>query len=731
MTTRSTVCAAMMSASFAVLFSAVPVSSANAQGAATANLAKIGAEDIGGVVTSATGPEAGVWVIAETKDLPTRYVKIVVTDDLGRFVIPGLPRANYDVWVRGYGLVDSPKTKIQPGKTIELKSIAAPSRAAAAQYYPAQYWYSMLKVPAAKLFPGTGPSGNGMSQQMQDQGMWLRNLKTDGCNSCHQLGDVATRTIPPALGHFNTGAEAWERRLQSGQASSNMMAAVGRFDTQRALTLFADWTDRVAKGELPRSDPPRPAGIERNVVVTEWDWNTPQTYVHDEIATDRRNPGVNAHGIIYGSTDWSSDSIPWLDPVDNKSGTLKTEWRDPKTPTTKTNPIYGGSAYWGTEPIWDSHTVVHNPMYDDNGRLWLTARIRPQADPAFCKPGSNNPYANIYPLTRSGRQAEVYDPKTHKIAMIDLCFSTHHLQFDKNNILWFSSGGGSDNDVIGWLDVGKWDTTHDAQASQGWAPFVLDTNANGKRDAGWVEPKGKIDPQKDMRIVAGIYSVSPNPADGSVWGTVLGFPGGIVRFDPKTQLSEYYEVPWKNQKTRDWGFSPRGADITSDGVVWTALASGDLASFDRRLCKGPLKGPALADPQNLCPEGWKIHHMPGPVFEGFKPGDPGAVAEAPYYDWVDQHNTSGLGANTPIATGNESDSLAALVNGKWIVLRVPYPLGYFAKGMDGRIDDAKAGWKGKGLWSAFSNLAPTHIEGGKGETSKVVHFQIRPNPLAS
>ncbi len=717
---RSTFSAAMLTASFTALLAAAPVSGAAAQGAA----------DIGGVVTGAKGPEAGVWVIAETKDLPTKYVKIVVTDDRGRYLIPGLPKANYEIWVRGYGLVDSPKVKAAPGKVLDLKALVAPNRAAAAAYYPAQYWYSMLKVPAANLFPGTGPSGNGMSQQMQDQGMWLRNLKTDGCLSCHQIGDKATRTIPAALGHFNTGAEAWERRLQSGQVSSNMMGAVGRFDTQRALALFGDWTDRVAKGELPRSDPPRPQGIERNVVVTEWDWNTPQAYMHDAISTDRRNPAVNAHGIIYAATDWSSDYIPWLDPVDNKSGLLKTEWRDPKTPTTKTNPIYGASAYWGTEPIWDSHTVTHNPMYDSKGRLWLTARIRPQSDPAFCK-AANNPYAKVFPLSRSGRQTEVYDPKTRRIDMIDLCFTTHHLQFDKNDTLWFSSGGGADNDVIGWLDVKKWDGTHDEQASQGWSPFVLDINGNGKRDEGWVEPKGKMNPQKDMRIVTGMYSVSPNPADGSVWGTVLGFPGGIVRYDPKTQLSEYYEVPWKNANTKEAGFSPRGADITSDGVVWTVLASGDLASFDRRLCKGPLKGPALADPQNLCPEGWKIHHMPGPVFEGLQQGQPGAVAEAPYYDWVDQYDTSGLGKNTPIATGNESDSLSAFVDGKWVVMRVPYPLGYFAKGMDGRIDDPNAGWKGKGLWSAFSNLAPTHIEGGKGQTSKVVHFEIRPTPISN
>src|SRR5437588_1324336 len=123
-------------------------------------------DDIGGVVTGARGPEAGVWVIAETRETPTRLIKIVVTNDQGRYVIPDLPKGTYDVWVRGYGLVDSPKLKAQPGKQLDLKAVPAPSRAAAAEYYPAQYWYSMMKVPSANLFPGSGPGGNGMSQQM-------------------------------------------------------------------------------------------------------------------------------------------------------------------------------------------------------------------------------------------------------------------------------------------------------------------------------------------------------------------------------------------------------------------------------------------------------------------------------------------------------------------------------------------------------------------------------------
>ena len=191
----------MLSGSFAILLSTALMGTAAAQPAA-AQQAQPSAGELSGVVTGANGPEAGVWVIAETRDLPTKYVKIVVTDDRGRYLLPDLPKANYDVWVRGYGLVDSPKVKSAPGKALDLKAVAAPNETAAAQYYPAIYWYSMLKIPDAKLFPGTGASGNGMPVTLRDQGLWLRYLKTDGCNSCHQLGDKATRELEPQLGKF-------------------------------------------------------------------------------------------------------------------------------------------------------------------------------------------------------------------------------------------------------------------------------------------------------------------------------------------------------------------------------------------------------------------------------------------------------------------------------------------------------------------------------------------------
>src|SRR5437762_8324840 len=135
-------------------------------------------DDIGGVVTGPSGPEAGVWVIAETTDLPTKFIKSVVTDDQGRYVIPDLPKAKFKVWVRGYGLVDSPKVDAEPGKIVNHTAVKAPNDFAAAQYYPAIYWYSMINVPGENEFPGTGPTGNGINPGMKSQAQYLDVLKT-------------------------------------------------------------------------------------------------------------------------------------------------------------------------------------------------------------------------------------------------------------------------------------------------------------------------------------------------------------------------------------------------------------------------------------------------------------------------------------------------------------------------------------------------------------------------
>ena len=178
----------------------------------------IDSDDIGGVVTGPSGPEAGVWVIAETRDLQVRYIKSVVTDDRGRYVVPDLPSASYTVWARGYGLVDSPKVTTAPGRIVNIAATPAPTPAAAAHYYPAIYWYSMLKVPAADEF-----GGKSSIPEKLTQAQWLNTIKNNSCIGCHQIGQLSTRTIPASLGTFTSSEQAWMRRLRSGQAGPLMV----------------------------------------------------------------------------------------------------------------------------------------------------------------------------------------------------------------------------------------------------------------------------------------------------------------------------------------------------------------------------------------------------------------------------------------------------------------------------------------------------------------------------
>ena len=676
--------------------------------------AGIGEGDLAGVVTSANGPEAGVWVIAETNDLPTKFAKIVVTDDRGRYLIPELPKANYSVWVRGYGLVDSPKLQAPPGRTLDLTAVTAPSAAAAAQYYPPIYWYSMLKVPAKSEFPA-GP--------VKTQPEWVNIIKTSGCMSCHALGTLGTRTMPKDFAHFKSSAEAWGRRIASGQAMTQMTTVLGRLDGPRALALWGDWTDRVAAGELPFAKPERPQGLERNVVLTLWDWSTPIGYMHDLISTDRRKPTINAKGKLYGAPEESTDLFPVLDPNTHTASQLKHPVRDPKTPSSKTAPM-APSPYWGPEPIWDSQASIHNQMMDEKGRVWATARVRPPANPDYCRKGGDHPSAKVFPLESANRHLSMYDPATGKFTLISTCFPTHHLIFaeDANQTLW-ASNGVTGPGAVGWLNRKTFEETGDEVRSQGWTPFILDTNGNGKRDE-WVEPNQPVDPAKDKRVQVSMYSVVVNPTDGSVWGTSMGFPGHVVRVAPgpdptHTAITEIYEPPFP-------GYGPRGGDIGRDGVFWASLASGHLGKFERSKCKGPLNGPNATGKH--CPEGWTLYRFPGPQFRDVQ--DDGSV-EASYYTWVDWFDSFGLGKNVPIASGNMSDAYFALVDGKWVTLRVPYPMGFYAKWSEGRIDDPNAGWKGRSLWGTYSTRTVFHVEGGKENRPRVVKFQLRPDPLAN
>jgi hypothetical protein len=375
-------------------------------------------------------------------------------------------------------------------------------------------------------------------------------------------------------------------------------------------------------------------------------------------------------------------------------------------------------------------------MMDGEGRVWWTATNRPQWEqPAFCQKGSDHPSAKAFPLERASglatnttnfvqnaRGVTMYDPKTKQWAFVDTCFGTHHLNFgyDADNTLYLANNGGPQ---VGWVNTRVFLETGDSAKAQGWTPFIVDTNGNGKRDD-YVEPDAPVDPKKDKRLNLGFYGISVNPNDGTVWGSNTAGRGWIVRVDlgpnpPVTALTEAYQLPAAE-------FGIRGMDVDSKGIAWAAGAGGNLISFDRSKCR-IRNGPTATG--DHCPEGFRLYPLPGPKFDGVE-GPLGTVA-SPYYVWVDIYDTFGLGKDTVIVLDNQSDGVQAFANGKWVHIAVPYPMGFFTKGFEGRIDDPNGGWSARGLWATWGGRAPWHSEGGKGTPPYAVQFQLRPHPLAS
>ena len=696
-------------ASMAEIIGGINVRPADA-GQARGNAVIIDSDSIGGVVTSSKGPEPGVWVIAETSDLPTKFIKIVMTDDQGRYVLPDLPKVSYKLFVRGYGLVDSERISAKPGQQLNLKAVVAPDGRAAAQVYPAEYWLSLVKIPAGDLSP-------------TDVALAVKN-----CLQCHQLGDKATREVPDAtmkLGTFKSSADLWNRRVRSGPAGEFMNGVFESLGAQSKM--FADWTDRIAAGEYPTQAPPRPTGIERNVVVTMWDWGGPTSYMHDAAASDTRNPMVNANGLVFGPSQYDNE-LDWVDPIEGTTGRVNIPSSATPSGWTPTGEMFAASPFWDNEKIWLSAAQPRSSAVDQQGRAWIAAKIRGSEQPAFCKTGSTNKFARYFPMDKpSGKQVAFYDPKSKKVAAIDTCFSADHNQFaqDSGNSIFFGQ-----SDVIGWISSSTYDKTHNDEAAQGWGPVVLNTKGDGKITKPWTEPDDPIDPTKDHRIHFPCYKIAVSPADGSAWCSGIGPTSRkLVRLSlgsnpPETMIGEVYEPPETVNGVPLQ--SEGGVDVDSNGVVWQNWRGTDqVTSFDRRKCK-VLNGPTATGLH--CPEGWTIYRKQGPSMQG------GTVLNANYLYLldVDRHNVLGLGNDVPITFPVNSDALLALDprTGKFISLHIPYPMGFLARSVNARIDDPKAGWKGRGLWSNYANFGIWHVEGGKGVKPKLVKFQLRPDPLA-
>ncbi len=633
---------------------------------------------IGGTVVNSNGgkPEAGVWVIAETKSLQTPFRKIVVTDDQGRYLVPDLPEATYELWVRGYGLKDSAKTPGARGAKVHLKVDNAATPQEAAKIYPASYWMAMIQPPPKEELPARWTS--------QDE--WLAALR-NGCNHCHATGMPQTRIY--------TTARDWDAMFQRAARMHGELEALGKAPVEKML---ADWGSRIAAGEVPPA-PPRPTGIERNVVVSSWDWGADISFVHDLISTDKRNPTLYPYAKVYGVDRTGGGRLLVLDPMKNTVDMLQVEPRDKSHGYSLTKDYYRGAeenqAYVGEDAEWMASP--HNPMFDEHGRVWMTTQIRaggknyyPQWAKKTIVTESNDPADidaahGLLAARGNNMMLGYYDTKTGKFVSVDTAYNTHHLQLDWQGRIW-TDGGGS---AAGMLDTKK-----------------LDFNNIEGTEVAAQKTFMRIDPQTKKMIPGTGYGEAVSPVDGTVWysSPQAGGPANkLYMIDPKTEKIKDYPLPAP-------GRYPHGIDFSSDGNVWTSLGSGHLGRM------------------NVKTGEWKFWENPGLKFRGT--GKETGTTDFPYYLWIDQFNASGLGKDTVFVTGTTSDAMFVFdpKNETFQVFRVPYPMPYYARGLDGRIDDANAGWKGRGLWMTFSSYLPRFTETRKGS---VHHMQIRPNPLAN
>ena len=605
----------------------------------------------------------------------------------------------------------------EPGKIVNFTATAAPTPKAAAEIYPAIYWYSMLKTPAKHEFP----VGN-----VKSQAEWLNVIKTNGCFGCHALGNKATRTIPPMFADMKP-EDAWARRILSGQAMTSMATAIGRIDTQRALKLFADWTDRDRRRRTARREAAR--GRRAASATSSSRSGTspiPSTTCTTSPSTDKRKPTLNANGLIYGAVENSTDLIPVLDPVKHTASSFKMPVRDPKTHDRRRTIRCRRRPIGATRLIWDSQTTTHNPMYDEKGRVWCTSRVGPPPNPDFCKKGSSHPSAKVFPLDTSTRHLSMLDPKTGKITLIRTCYPTHHLVFaeDANNTLWLSAGGPGCG-VLGWLDTQ--DVRGDRRRGQGAGLDADRPRHQRQRQARRLrraEPAGSIRPRTSAWSARSTASASIRK-DGTIWGSVLTFPGYV---DPRRSGRQSVgDRARGNLRAADAGLRPaRLRHRPRTASPGCRSSSGHMGKFDRSKCKVLQRARDRDRP--ALPGGLDALSVPRPAACGHR-AEPAARRRATTPGSISS-TRSGSARNVPWATGNANESLMALVDGQWLNFVVPYPLGFYAKWMDGRIDDPNAGWKGRGVWATYGTRTPFHLETGKGTRPKVVKFQLRPDPLA-
>ena len=304
------------------------------------------------------------------------------------------------------------------------------------------------------------------------------------------------------FGEFKTGAEAWTRRVASGQTGEFMMNRLAGQLGGVPFKYFGDWTDRVAKGELPKNKPQRPQGVERNIVAVVGVGHREAVYPRPDLL-DRRHPTVNAYGPLYGSPEYSSDDMPILDPKTHKATFFKMPVADPNAPESFGPPFHASavakptqpSAYWGDEKIWSQRANNHNGMFDKQAgcgpRPCVGSKIQLSAKRDRPSLGQGVP---ARPLRAPSVDARSQDDEVqlHRHLLRDLPSAVRLRRRRHALALGYRPG----RRLGQHQDVGR---DRRRRQGAGLGPFVLDTNGNGKVDE-WAEPDQPADAGKDKRI---------------------------------------------------------------------------------------------------------------------------------------------------------------------------------------------------------------------------------------
>ena len=599
------------------------------------------------------------------------------------------------------------------------------TKAAAAQYYPAIYWYAMLGIPDKSEFPGSARQrhpneARRVAGRRQDRRLHRLPRARHGGDAHDPAGARPLQELGGSLGaahHVGPGDDA------DGQRRSRASTR------ERALKLFADWTDRIAAGELPPAQPPRPQGVERNVVVTLWDWGNPKAYLHDEISTDKRNPTRQRQ-----RQDLRRDRGEHRPHAGARPGDARAD-RDAASRCAirrrrrrRTHPM-APSPYWGDEPIWDSQTSdAQSDARRARPRLVHRAHAAAATIRTSAGKGSTTRRRRCSRSKARTASCRCTIRRRGKFTLIDTCFTTHHLAFaeDANHTLWTSARRSGEPACSAGSTARCSRRPATSRESQGWTPFVLDTNGNGKRDD-YVEPDQPVDPAKDKRVVAGLYGVAVNPGGRHGLGhRRSAIPGYVVRVNPgrrsdatpRSPKSTSPPTPGLRRRAAATSTATASSGRRSRAAIWRASTAASARAAQRpdrdrqampgRLDAVSVPGPAVQATSQNRQRGGELLHLGRPVRH-----------VRPRQERADRHR--------------QPQRRAARAGRRQVrrCCACPIRSASTPSGMDGRIDDAQSRLEGpRACGRPSSTRAPFHIEGGKGTRPKVVRFQLRPDPLA-